>query len=260
MDIEIFMQILDHTPLFGFFVITASLCLLCVEGGFRLGSQNVAKEQEAAVGPMVSSMLSLLAFMVTFTFGFAAARFDDRRVLVTEESNAIGTAYLRTDIIEEPIKSNAKNLLREYVDTRIKDVMQNTDTPQSKAEIIQDQLWQQAAVIGQKHPYSQVGALYIDSLNHMIDIHAKRIAARLRARVPQSIWFALFLIAAISMVGTGYNCGIVGRRGWITSIMLATMFSTVIVLIVDLDRPGRGFLQANQQAMIDLSKKLRQVN
>ena len=250
------MQILDQIPLWGFFVITVALSLLCVEGGFRLGHQNADKEQQTAVGPMVSSMLSLLAFMITFTFGLAAARFDDRRVLVTEESNAIGTVYLRTGVIEEPFKTNAKNLLREYVDTRIKDVGQKIDPTQSKAELLQDKLWQQASLMGQKSPYSQVGALYIDSLNHMIDVYAKRIAARLRARVPESIWFTLFLIAAISMVGTGYNCGIGGRRGLLTSIMLATTFSAVILLVIDLDRPGQGFIQANQQAMIELGKKL----
>ena len=167
------MQILDQIPLWGFFIITISLSLLCVEGGFRLGRKNAAKEQEAAIGPMIASMLSLLAFMVTFTFGLAATRFDNRRMLVTEESNAIGTAYLRTDIIEEPWRTNVKNVLREYVNTRINDVSQKTNPTQSKAETLQDQLWQQAALLGQKHPYSQVGALFIDSLNQVIDVHAK---------------------------------------------------------------------------------------
>ncbi len=250
------MQILDQIPLWGFFIITVLLSLLCVEGGFRVGRRNTAKEQETAIGPMITSMLSLLAFMVTFTFGLAATRFDNRRMLVTEESNAIGTAYLRTDFIEEPCRTNVRNLLREYVDIRVNDVFQKTDPTQSKAEILQDQLWQKAAIIGQKHPYSQVGALFIDSLNQMIDVHAQRIAARLRARVPKSIWYTLFLIAAIAMAGTGYNSGIVGRRSLLTSIMLATMFSTVIVLVIDLDRPGEGFLQANQQSMIDLRKKI----
>lgn len=110
--------------------------------------------------------------------------------------------------------------------------------------------------MGQKHPNSPVGALFINSLNQAIDLHGKRAAARLRARVPESICYALFFIAAISMVGTGYKCGIAGTRSWLTSVMLVITFSTVIDLVADLDRPWEGSLRASQQPMIDLSKKI----
>lgn len=118
------MQVLDQIPLWMFFILTIFLAMLCVEGGFSLGRRNAANEQEAVVSFMVGSMLSLLAFMLAFTFGLAATRFDERRALVVEESNAIGTTYLRTDFIEEPLRTNVRNLLREYVDIRVKDVFQ----------------------------------------------------------------------------------------------------------------------------------------
>ncbi len=252
------MQILDQIPIRAFFLLTISVALLCIEGGFRLGCRNAAKEHETSVASMVGSMLSLLAFMLAFTFGLAAARYDTRKILVMEESNAIGTTYFRADFIEEPFRTNIKSLVRKYVDIRVKDVFQNDalEPTLAKGEVIQDQLWQQATIVGQKHPESETVALFIESLNQMIDLHAKRLATRLQARIPPSIWYALFLIAALSMAGNGYKCGIVGGRSVVASLMLAIAFSTVILLIADLDRPWAGIINASSQPMIDLSKKI----
>ena len=252
---------LNALPLWAFFIVTVVLALLCVEGGFRFGKhhqQDTTKENEASVGSMVGSTLSLLAFLLTFTFGIAAARFDDRRTLVLEEANAIGTTYSRADLIEEPSQGTIKNLLREYVDVRINDTTQSTIPEQAplKPEVLQDRLWSEAAVIGQKHPGSEMSALFIESLNEMIDVHAKRVTARRYARVPESIWGALFLVAALSMIGVGYHSGLIGKRSWPACVMLIVTFGTVMLLVADLDRPSEGSLTANQQPMIDLSKKI----
>ena len=103
----------DALPLWAFFIVTVLLALLCVEGGFRFGKHHrkaAPNDNEAAVGSMVGSTLSLLAFLLTFTFGIAAARFDDRRTLVLEEANAIGTTFSRADLLEEPFRDTIKNL------------------------------------------------------------------------------------------------------------------------------------------------------
>lgn len=78
----------------------------------------------------------------------------------------------------------------------------------------------------------------------------------LRARVPYSIWIALLLISALCMTGMGYYCGLTDTRNWIARIVLVTTFATVMLLVVDLDRPCEGFLMVNQQPMDDLRKQI----
>ena len=252
---------LDVLPLWAFFILTILLAFLCVEGGFRFGKHrqhNATTDNEASVSSMIGPALSLLAFLLTFTFGIAAARFDDRRTLVLEEANAIGTTYSRADLLDQPSRDTIKSLLREYVDIRIKGTTQIGMPEQSplKPEGLQDRLWSEATVIGQKHSDSKMVALFIESLNDMTDVYAKRVTARLRARVPESIWGALFFIAALSMAGVGYHSGLVGKRSWPACVVLVVTFSTVMLLVADLDRPFEGSLTANQQSMIELSKKL----
>ncbi len=94
-------------------------------------------------------------------------------------------------------------------------------------------------------------ALFIASLNEMIDTHGLRLAA-IRHRIQPGIWAFLFLTAGISMLSIGYQAGLSGSRRSVAAIALVVAFSGVIMLIADLDRPQRGFLRVNQQAMIDL--------
>ena len=96
--------ILDVLPLWGLFLTIVLLVLAAIEAGYRLGSYRhryAGREKEAPVGAMVGATLGLLAFMLAFTFGMAASRFDTRKQLVLDEANAIGTTYLRTAMLPE---------------------------------------------------------------------------------------------------------------------------------------------------------------
>jgi hypothetical protein len=113
---------LDYLPLWGLFAATVVLILLSVEGGFRLGKyrrQRSDQEKEQPVGVMVGATLGLLGFMLAFTFGVAAARFEARRQVLLDEANAIGTAFLRAELLPEPQRAETRNFLREYVDVRL---------------------------------------------------------------------------------------------------------------------------------------------
>jgi len=95
---------LDAFPLGALFLTILVLVLAAIEGGYRLGRYRHSqsdREKEAPVGAMVGATLGLLAFMLAFTFGMAASRFDTRRQLVLDEANAIGTTYLRTAMLPE---------------------------------------------------------------------------------------------------------------------------------------------------------------
>lgn len=108
---------LDALPLWGVFGAILIVVLLSVECGYRLGRyrrNRHEQEKETPVGTMVGATLGLLAFILAFTFGLAAARFDTRRQVLLDEANAIGTTYLRAGMLPEQ-RNEIRTLLRNYV-------------------------------------------------------------------------------------------------------------------------------------------------
>ena len=251
---------LDLLPLWGLFLTVVLLVLAAIEGGYRLGGyrhRQSGREKEAPVGAMVGATLGLLAFMLAFTFGMAASRFDTRKQLVLDEANAIGTTYLRTAMLPEK-RDEIRDLLRSYVDTRLRAVQTGRVTEEIlRSEDIQNQLWSAATAVGLQHGDSIVVGLFVQSLNEVIDLHAKRVTAALRNRIPGAIWVVLLTIATLSLAAMGYHQGLVGTTRSLTILVVAVTFSAVIALIADLDRPQEGSLTVSQQALIDLRQSMK---
>src|SRR5262245_745749 len=112
---------LDFVPLWGLYLGTVLIVFLSVESGRRLGKrrQHSDAAKDPSVGAMVGATLGLLAFMLAFTFGMASTRFEARRQVLLEEANAIGTAYLRAELLPQMQRTAIRKLLREYVDDRL---------------------------------------------------------------------------------------------------------------------------------------------
>ena len=252
--------LLDLFPLWTILPITIGVSLLSVELGYRLArylQRDSQVEKEAPVGGMVGATLALLALMLAFTFGLAGSRFEDRRQVVLSEANAIGTAYLRAALLPEPMRTETQQLFREYVDVRLEAVKPDKlSYAITKSEELQNRLWAQAVAASEKDR-SPITALFIASLNEMIDLHATRMMAALRSRVPAVIWIVLFLLSFLSMAMMGYHEALTNSRRSIAVLALILGFSSVLFLIVDLDRPRQGTLQVSQQAMIDLRNSMK---
>jgi hypothetical protein len=253
--------LLDPFPLWTTLPLTVALALLSVELGYRLARYRLQREQlekESPLGGMVGSTLGLLAFMLAFTFGLAGSRFEDRRQILLSEANAIGTTYLRAALIPEPMRTESRNLLREYVNVRLEGVQQPGKLEQSlsKSEQLHNQLWTVAVAAAEKER-SPMTSIYVQSLNEVIDLHATRLMAGLRSRVPAVIWIVLYLLGFLGMVLMGYQSGLANSRRSIAAVALILGFSLVLYLIADLDRPGKGVLQVSQQSMIDLQKSMK---
>jgi len=253
--------LLDPFPLWTILPLTVGLALLSVELGYRFARNRQLRSQEekdSQVSGLVGPLLGLLAFMLAFTFGLAGARFEARRQIVLDEANAIGTAYLRTSLIPEPMRTEAQNLFREYVDVRLEGVQQPGKLEQAvvRSEELQTRLWSQAVAATEKER-SPMTSLFVQSLNQVIDLHATRIMAGLRSRVPAVIWIVLYLLGFLSMVMLGYQGGMAGSKRSLAVIALILGFSLVLVLIADLDRPGQGMLEVSQHAMVDLRRMMK---
>ena len=254
---------LDYLPLWVLFLAACALTGLALEIGYRVGTwrhARVAEEKESPVGAMVGSILGLLAFLLAFTFSMAASRFDERRHMVLEEANAIGTTYLRTRLLPEPHRTEAAKLLREYVDVRLPDFRQG-DVAETVAQVIKrsdelhEQLWSHAVAAAEKKP-TPITATFVNALNEMIDLHAKRLLVATRNRIPFIIWIMLIALAILGMASMGYQSGLVATRRSPAMVGMILAFAGVLFLIADLDRGHEGLLTVSQQSMIDLQKSM----
>ncbi len=228
----------------------------------RARQGRVGKGEDAPAGTIVSAGLALLAFILAFTFGMTASRFDARKVALLDEVNAIETTFLRAGLIPEPHRSEVRALLKRYVDIRV-ELARNPAIVQQAIEesnAIQSRLWPHATALADadlRNP--PVAALFIVSLNEMFDLQTKRVTIALHHRIPEPIWFALIGITILTMIQVGYLVGRSPAIGWVSIVALSLAFSSVVVLVADLDRSGAGVTGAitqNQQPVIDLQKRL----
>ncbi len=244
------------------FVFTFIILFIAFEGGVFLGKKHrliSEGEDRTPISSIVAATLGLLAFLLAFTFGIAASKFDDRRMMVVDEANAIGTTFLRAGYLSDPHRGEVRKLLKEYVTVRLEALSSGgLEEGIKKSEELQDRLWQQAIAVAEKTPNSVVAGLFIHSLNEVIDLHAKRVNIGVRIRIPIIIWIALYFVTILAIGSVGYQIGLINASYVGISLLLILTFSSVIVLIVDLDRPQAGFIKVSQQSLIDLVDKFKE--
>jgi hypothetical protein len=248
---------IESLPILIVFFLVAMMMLLACELGYHLGNRARTRhetEAPAALGSMVAGLLGMLGFVLAFTFSIASGQHDMRKARVLEEANAVGTAYLRADLLEPRYGREIKRLLREYVDLRLQQVTaENYRSILARSEQIHDLLWAQVRGAARAIPDTN-SQLAVESINAVIDMHTNRAMAALFTRIPTSIWLALIAIATFCMLTMGIQIGFAGKRRLVAVIPMLLAFSVLVTLVVDLDRPRGGLIRVGQQAMTDLQK------
>jgi hypothetical protein len=243
------------------FAITTALLVVSTEVGFRLGNKKKGEDSDQSqINTLESAVLGLLALLLAFTFSMALSRFDARKQLVLAEANAIGTAFLRAQLLPPPDDKEIANLLRQYVDVRLEFYGADLDEfgvreESEKTERLHQQIWSHAIDLSAQDERAGAVRLFIESMNEVIDLHEKRLTA-MRDHVPQTVFLTLYMVAVVGLGFVGYARGFSGRRHFFVAFILAILISAVITLITDLDRPRRGLIKVSQQSMIDLKQSL----
>ncbi|GFZ91410.1 hypothetical protein [Dyella caseinilytica] len=251
------MYLLDHPA--ALFIATCVVLLLIHEIGFRLralAKDRDEKEWEKQVHETRNQIALLLSLLLGFAMTMAVSRFDERKKLVIDEANAIGTAYLRATMQAEPIRSTTPALLREYVDSRIAMFGNDNDehAQQGAAERskqIQDELWSSVTAAAQQ-TQTPIVAIYVQALNDVIDLDSERVAAVLN-RIPIDIWVLLALLSSLTSLVVGYGQR---HRSMLATFVPVLMVAIAVSLIADLDTPASGFIQVSQQSLQSLSAEL----
>jgi hypothetical protein len=258
-------HLFEFLPLWVTFFGTVVMVLVSISLGTYLARRRKAlqkpAEDEGPIGTTANATLALLAFMLAFTFGITASRFDSRRQLLLDEVTAIETTALRADLIPEPHRSEVREIMRQYIELRInmpKDAAGIRERIKESEEL-QRRLWPHAAALANsdlKNP--DIVSLFVDSLNETMNLQTRRVAIA-NYHIHLLIWTVLFGITLLSMIEVGYLFGRSTSSNWLFIVALALAFSGVIILIVDLDRSGTGTVGAisvSEQPLIDLHDRL----
>jgi len=240
--------------------------LLAMEGGRRLAIFVLTRDTERDVkgaGPAEGAVLGLLGLLVAFTFSGAASRFEDRKHLITQETNAIGTAYLRIDLLNEEQRAPMRELFRRYLDSRLETYRSASDPAAveknlAASVVLQNEIWRQS-VSGVQVPGAapQAGMLLLPALNEMIDITTTRIAAA-RNHPPAVVFYMLGVLSLVGALLTGYSMAGNKSRSWLHQIVFATMMSATLYVVLDLEYPRRGLIRvdAADQLLVELRQSM----
>jgi hypothetical protein len=245
--------------------IASIVCFLgVIEGAFQVGRRHKERSDGAAVthlGALQTALLGLLALLLGFTFAMALARFEERKALVVEEANALGTTFLRTQFLPEPRRQEVARLLKEYVAARIAFNVEPNEQVRTTVEAtsarLQQELWSHTATAAAQQPTSAPMGLLIHALNQAIDVREEIRAAR-DNHVPETVLVLLFSITVAALVFIGYGSGLTGLRRFLPNAVFALLIALVLTIILDLDRPRRGLIRVSQTSMIRLKAHIDQ--
>lgn len=241
------------------FTTAAFLLLVLAAGlelGFRVGRRSVGGGEPAGggqLGAIQGAVLGLLGLLLGFSFGGAASRFMERQDLVLQEANAIGTAYLRADMLDEPHRSDLRTSLARYVAHRLElsATLRHGLKPEAKGEISQlhDEIWRAASQGARARPATM--EVVLPPVNEVIDLHSSRMAAG-RKHLPVLVMGLLILCSALAMGVIGYGCGLSGRRNLLMTGSLAILIAASLWTTIDLDRPRAGLIQTSDAPLREL--------
>jgi hypothetical protein len=239
------------------------ILFLFMEFGHRLGCKHRSVDPESNkdwVSVVDGPILALLGLLVAFTFSAAADRFNARRKLIVEEANAVGTAYLRLDLLNPPDRDTLRQKFRDYLDSRIKTYALIPDVQAALQEFehsqtLQRDIWNQAIPACQKTGSTLAGMQLVPALNAMFDITITRFAAT-QFHTPVVVFILLISLALVAALLAGYQMSSSKKRCWIHVSLFVITFTLAIYVIMDLESPRLGLVRMD--ATDALLKDVRQ--
>jgi hypothetical protein len=195
--------------------------------------------------------LALLGLLLGFSFSGASSRFIERQDLIVREANAIGTAYLRADLLLAGERDQLRSALRTYAGMRLA-LVQGEATGRGAADAHREVVAQQMAIWGivmrgiEQRP--GVALVMVTPINELIDLLAIRDAAS-RRHVPIPVMVTLWVCATVSLGSVGFGIGRAGRTIGTQAVLLGVLICASIAVTIDLDYPLRGFIQLDVEPL-----------
>ncbi|MEM7709465.1 MAG: hypothetical protein AAF264_01680 [Pseudomonadota bacterium] len=237
----------------GLFALMVGAMLLGRRTGDRI-RMNEPEEARSQASAVQGSLLGLLALLLGFTFSLALGRFDQRSIAVVDEANAIGTAFLRTDLLSDERRDSAKGLITRYGIVRVEAARVGADEDARRAQLvtaadtISANLWALASAEA-REVGGPVAMAFAASVNDMIDALASRDAA-IERHVPELVLFLLFGTFVLLGGVIGFASALSGVRPGVPVYAMMVLIVVLVFLIIDLDRPRRGLIEVDQTKLV----------
>jgi hypothetical protein len=236
--------------------------LVCLEVGFRIGKRFQQAAGGEETGILDGAVFALLGLLLGFAFAGAVERFGHRRDLIIEEVNAIGTAYLRIDLLEATDQPPFRTLFSDYITARVNlyDVLDKGGDPEPTFKTIaqlQKKIWGAAIAGVSKTSKQDTAEVVLPALNEMFDIATER-KVLLGVHTPQLILGLLMAVSLLSALLAGNGMARPGKRHTWHGAIFAAAVSLTIYAILDLDHPRAGVIRLDSadKAFRDLQTSL----
>ena len=224
--------------------------LACVDLGRRVGQRRVAllgKDALEGFGSVEGAVFGLLGLLLAFTFSAAASRYDTRRDLIVKEANAVGTAYLRLDLLPPAAQPELRRLFGQYLDSRLAIIQQIHQLRYPAEELarvtsLQGRIWKAAVAGCRASDTPQTMLMVMPAVNEMIDLGTTRSLA-VRAHIPAPVLVLLVVVSLAGSILAGYGMAHVTSRSWAHMIAFAAILSISVYVILDYEFPRIGLIR-----------------
>jgi len=240
--------------------------LACLEIGFRFGKHADRIEHETAhvgTSTIEAAVFALLGLLIAFTFGGATARLDARRQMIVQEANAIGTAYLRLDLLPPADQPDMRRWMREYLDARLRGFDKLPDSAAANVDFqnaigLQKKIWARAVEASRRDSTQDTSRVLLPALNDLIDITTTRAVA-LDTHLPAPILALLVSVALLSALLAGYAMADRKSRSWLHMILYSAVVAITLYTVLDLEFPRQGLIRLHEadRALIELRDAIK---
>ena len=234
------------------------MLLLAAEAGFRIGlrKSDVIENNEVRGDVTLGAMLAMLGLLLAFTYAYTLSRADHRKRATVDEANAIGTAFLRADLVKEPGRTELRRRLLEYARTRVLTTATADGVGQAREAIrrslkAQANLWPATKLALQGELPGPIQASIVQSINEVLDAHTTRMAVAFDF-LPAIVLSLLVLIAATSLALAAYSAGQSGGMIRWRMNAFALILAALMLIIVDFDRPYEGLIRWSNESLVTL--------
>jgi uncharacterized membrane protein len=233
--------------------------LVAWQAGRRLGRRLRVEDTKMPVSKFLDGSLALLGLLLGFSFSLAIVKYDQRRLALLADSNAIGDFYTCATLLKDPVRTQLQSVVRDYTRLRVElasrpvnpaefeDALERMQHMQDRMTALVDQ----ALTAG-----TPISVSLTNTLNGLISNHAARLAA-VRDRLPVSVVLLLLLAAVVASLLVGREQGASNETDLAGTICFVALATFVVFVILDLNQPERGLITINQEPMLRLLSSMK---
>lgn len=225
--------------------------------------RNADDTGRSGTAAIEASVFALLGLLVAFTFSGAAQRMAERRTILVEEVNDIGTAWLRIDMLDAADQPALRELFRRYVDERISYYgnvadLDKRDAIANQVGQLQKQIWA-ASMRASRNTLPPFAASYIGAVNDMFDISTTQTVAQ-KIHPPSMAYVFLGFLTLVSAVLVGLNLAVSKRSTFLHQVIYATVMSAALYIIIDFEFPRIGTIRIDQSDALLIAQRQSMVD